>query len=113
MLDQYQCFEMLEGKKRSAMLPKSWNKSFNNGIVIPTKKRRCNECRGKILCVTFNNQSDENKESRASLNLLKRKAPNQFRHMLPYFLKKDDLFVIKTIQISVQFCYFLLKRFFI
>ena len=78
---------MLEGKKISAMLPRSWKKSFNNGVVIPVKMRRCNECKNKILCTTCNNQVNENKEFEAILNLIKREAPNQFGHMLPYFVE--------------------------
>ena len=34
LLDQSQYFDMLEGKKISGMLPKSWKKSFNHGIII-------------------------------------------------------------------------------
>ena len=30
---------MLEGEELSATLFKSWKKSFNNGIPIPTKKK--------------------------------------------------------------------------
>ena len=41
---------MIEGKKISAMLPKSWIKVFNNGIVIQTKLRFCYECSKKIFC---------------------------------------------------------------
>ena len=41
---------MIEGKQVSAMLPKSWKKSFNNGIVIPTKMRFRNECRVEKMC---------------------------------------------------------------
>ena len=44
LLDRSQGFNMLEGKKISAMLPKSWKKSFKSGVVIPTKKRFCKEC---------------------------------------------------------------------
>ena len=87
LLDRSQYFDMLEGKKISAMLPKSWIKSFNNGIVIPAKMRGCDDCRGKILCVTCNNQINEIKEFEANLNLSKRKAPNEFGHMLPYFIE--------------------------
>ena len=35
---------MVEGKIISALLPKSWKKSFDSGIIIPTKMRVCNEC---------------------------------------------------------------------
>ena len=35
---------MIEGKKISAMLPRSWKKSFDSGIIIPAGMRYCNEC---------------------------------------------------------------------
>ena len=44
LLDRSQYFKIIEGKKISAMLPKSWKKSFDSGIIIPTKMRYCNEC---------------------------------------------------------------------
>ena len=40
LIDRSQCFNMIEVKKISAMLPRSWKKSFNNGIPIPTKMIR-------------------------------------------------------------------------
>ena len=85
LLDRSQYFDMWEGKKISAMLPRSWKKSFNNGVIIPTKMRKCNECKDGILCVTCNNKINQNKEFEANLNLLKRKAPNEFGYMLPYY----------------------------
>ena len=44
LLDRSQHFKMIEGKKISAMLPRSWKKSFNSGVVIPAKMRFCNVC---------------------------------------------------------------------
>ena len=76
---------MSEGKKISVMLPKSWKKSFNNGNVIPAKLKGCDKCSGKTLCVACNNEINENEEFEASLNLLKREAPDEFGYMLPYF----------------------------
>ena len=35
---------MKEGKKISAMLPRSWKKSFDNGVIIPKKMRFCKKC---------------------------------------------------------------------
>ena len=67
------------------MLPRSWKKSFKDGIVIPVKIRRCNKCIGEILCDECNNQVNENKEFEANLNLLKRDAPDEFGYMHPYF----------------------------
>ena len=85
LLDRSQNFKMKEGKKISAMLPRSWKKSFESGIIIPKKMRFCNECSDKKTCDKCNNQINENKEFEANLNLLKRKAPNEFGYMLPYY----------------------------
>ena len=112
LLDRSQYFDKLEGIKISAMLPRSWKKSYKNGIVIPVKMRRCNECKNKILCTTCNNQVNENKEFEANLNLLKRKALNQFGYVLPYFMEYDDLFVINYLNRSSVLKCFLLKRIF-
>ena len=68
---------MIEGKKVSALLAKIWRKSFDSGMIIPTKKRFCNKC---------NNQINENEEFEANLNELKRHPPIEFGHMLPYYI---------------------------
>ena len=60
------------------MLPRSWKKSFDSGIIIPTKMRFCNECNDKEICNKCNIQINENKEFEASLNELKRHPPNDF-----------------------------------
>ena len=86
LLDRSQYFKMIEGEKISDMLPKSWEKSFDSGIVIPTKTRFCNECNNKKMCYRCNKQINENKEFEANLYLLKRKAPNEFGYMLPYYI---------------------------
>ena len=70
LLDQSQYFDTLEGKKISAMLPRSWRKSFNNGVVIRTKMRQCNECKDEILCTSCNDQANGNKEFKANQNEL-------------------------------------------
>ena len=44
LLDRSQYFKMIEGKKVSASLPKSFRKSFDSGIIIPTILRFCSEC---------------------------------------------------------------------
>ena len=82
LLDRSQCFNMLKGKKITAILPRSWKKLFENGVKIPTKMRQCNVCKDGVFCSTCNNQINENKEFEANLNLLKREAPNQFGYML-------------------------------
>ena len=85
LLDRSQYFGMLNGKKITAMLPRSWKKSFNNGVIIPTKMRQCNSCKDGILCITCDIKINENKEFEAILNLLKREKPNDFGYMLPYY----------------------------
>ena len=37
-----------------------------------------------MIFTTCNNQNDENKEFEVNLNLIKRQAPNDIGHMLPY-----------------------------
>ena len=80
-------FDMLEVKKISAMLPKSWKKLFNNGIVISEKMRRCDKWRNKKLCATCINQINEIKEFEANRNLSEREAPKEFVYMLPFSIE--------------------------
>ena len=47
LLDRSQYFKMIDGEKISVMLPRSWKKSFDNGIIIPAKMRFCHECKNK------------------------------------------------------------------
>ena len=77
---------MIEGEKISALLPKNWKKSFDSGIIIPTKMRFCNECNDRKISDKCNNQVSENKEFEANLNELKRHPPKEFRQMLPYYI---------------------------
>ena len=85
LLDRSQYFNMKEDKKKSAMLPRSWKKLFDSGIIIPAKMRFCNECNDKKLCDNCKYQDKENKEFSANRNELKREAPNKYGHMLPYY----------------------------
>ena len=78
-------FDMLKGKQISASLPRSWKKSFDNGIVIPLENKRCNEWKDKILCDECNIQIIENKKFEANLSLRKRDVLNQCCPMLPYY----------------------------
>ena len=86
LLDQSQYFNILKGKKVSAMLPRSWKKIFKNVIVLPTKMRRCNECKDGIVCTKCHKQINENEEFETILNKLERHSPNEFGHMLPYYV---------------------------
>ena len=38
------------------------------------------------MCNTYNNQINKNEEFEANLSLLKRKAPNEFGYMFPYYI---------------------------
>ena len=112
LLDRSHNFDMLKGEKISAMLPRSWKKSINNVIVIPEKMKRCDERNDKILCMTCNNDVNENKEFEANLNLLKRKAPNLFGHMLPYIKEEAGLFVkARLLYYFLLFISYLLAKF--
>ena len=68
------------------MLPRSWKKSFDSGIIIPAKMRFCNECIDKKMCDKCNNKINENKKFETNLNELQRHAPNDFGHMFPYYI---------------------------
>ena len=63
LLDPSQYFKMIVGKKTFALLPKSWKKLFNNGIVIPTKVRFCNECNKAKYCDRCKFKLTKNKNS--------------------------------------------------
>ena len=108
LLDRSQYFDMLDGKKITAVLPRSWKKSFDNGVIIPTKMRQCNACKDGILCTTCHNQINENKEFEANLNELKRKTPNDFGHMLPYYVIQFSTFCTKSSIIYSCFLLFIL-----
>ena len=47
--------------------------------------KRCNECKGEIICDKCNNHVNENKKIEAILNSLKRDVPKEFGHMLPCY----------------------------
>ena len=70
LLDRSQYFKTIEGENISAMLPKSWQKSFIGGIAMPAKIRFCNECTDKVTCKRFISQVNENKEFEDILNEL-------------------------------------------
>ena len=63
LLDRSQNFKMIEVEKISAMLPKSCKKSFDSGIIIPTKMRFCNECNNKKYAISVTIKSMKTKKS--------------------------------------------------
>ena len=87
LLDRSQKFKLLRVERVTIILAKSWKKSFNNVITSAVKMRRCVECKGEKLCMTRNNEVNE-KKIEINLNFLRRRAPNQFCHVLPYYKSK-------------------------
>ena len=47
--------------------------------------RFCNQCNDYKTCDKCNNQINENRDFEVNLNLLKRKTPNEFCYMFPYY----------------------------
>ena len=47
--------------------------------------RFCNECNKEKHCNRCKSQINEIREFESNINLLKRQAPDQYGHMLPYF----------------------------
>ena len=85
-LDRKEYFKMADGDKLVAKVPLSWKKSFSLGVVIPHKKRNCNNCTKYILCDDCDKLVNQNKEFSANLNELKREKPNDCGHMLPKYI---------------------------
>ena len=83
---------MIEGKKVSAMLPRSWKKTINSGVIIPEKMRFCNECNDKKMCINCNNQSNENKEFDANLNEVKVKDTHPKNLVICFLIIKYKYF---------------------
>ena len=77
---------MFEGDKLTAKVPSSWKKSFSSVVVIPHKMRNCNQCTKDVLCDDCDKLVNQNKESSANLNEIKRQPPNDFGHMLPKYI---------------------------
>ena len=71
LLERSQYLKMIEGKKLSALLSKSWKKSFDSGLFIPTKRRFCNECDDNKMCNKCTHQIYVFKEIEANINELK------------------------------------------
>ena len=85
LLDRSQYFKMIEGKKITAILPRSWKKSFNSGVIIPEKMSCCNERNDRKVCNISNIQNNEIKVFEANLNEIKRHPPNEFGYMVPHY----------------------------
>ena len=104
LLDRSPYFDMLEGKKITAMLPRSWKKNhLIMASLIPSKMRHCNECKNGILCTTNNNQVYENKEFEASLNELKKHPLNEFGQCFIIIKYNFQLFVLNHLLCNLFF----------
>ena len=87
LLDSKKYFDMQEGKKVVGTFPLSWKKSFETGVIIPSKTRDCEICKENALCEDCNLKTKQVKEFEANLNELKRKPPNEKGQMLPYYIE--------------------------
>ena len=105
LLDRSQYFNMLKGKKNNSYTTKILEKIIRKCSYNSKKMRRCNTCKDGILCITCNNQINENKEFEANLNLLKR---DRFGHMLPYYVIEFSTFCTKSSIIYSCFLLFIL-----
>ena len=85
LIKRNQFFEMRNGNKISSIVPLSWKKSFNTGVVIPNKARFFSICQGNMICNTCNNQINQAKDYKLNINELKRLPPNRLGHMLLYY----------------------------
>ena len=96
-LDRKEFFKMADGDKSVAKVPLSWKKSFNQGVVIPHKKKKCNKCTKDLLCDDCDKLVNQRKEFSVNLNELKRNPPSEFCHMLPKYLIQNMITVNHTI----------------
>ena len=78
LLNCSECFKVIENKKISAIISKSWEKSFHSGVMIPTNMRFSKECSKEKVCNRCNSQNNESKILEAILYLLRRQNPDQF-----------------------------------
>ena len=85
-LDRKEYFNMANGDKFIAKVPLSWIKSFSQGVVIPHKMKNCTDCKKDILCDSYDKLVNQNEEFSTNLNESKREPPNDFGHMLPYYI---------------------------
>ena len=85
LLDSKNYFQMQQGEKVIGKFPLSWKKSFESGVIIPSKERNCKKCKDN-LCEDCELKTKQFKEFEANLNEIKRKPPNEFGYMLPYHI---------------------------
>ena len=53
---------MSDGDNLIAKVPRSWKKSFSQGVVIPHKMRNCTNCKKDILCDNCDKLVNQRKE---------------------------------------------------
>ena len=52
---------MYEGKVAEGKFPRSWKKTFDSGVLIPSKKRDCEDCDDNKLCDECDSKIRQNK----------------------------------------------------
>ena len=86
LLDSKKYLEMCEGKDVEGKFPLSWKKSFDSGVIIPTKTRNCNECNDNELCEDCDLKIRQKKKFQHNLNQLNRKPTDKNGIMKPYYI---------------------------
>ena len=59
-------------------------KSSSYSVVNPHKMKKCKRCTKDICCDACDKLVNQTKKFSANLNEIKRKAPNEFGHMLSW-----------------------------
>ena len=78
-------FKKLDGDKLVPKVPLWCKKSFSFVVIFPHTLRCCSECKNISLFDECDKIVNQRKEFSANLNQIKRQAPYQFGHMLPWY----------------------------
>ena len=87
-LDRKESSEMFDGEKLVTKQALSWKKQFDIGVIIPSKKRNCVNCKKDLICEDSDKLFNQTKMYASNPNELKRQPPNKIGHMLPWYKEK-------------------------
>ena len=77
-LDSKESLKKFDGEKLITKQALSWKKQFDNGVIIPSRKK-------DLICVDCDKLLNQTKIYASNLNELEKKPPENFGHMLPYY----------------------------
>ena len=75
----------------------TWKNHFDIGVVIPSKRRNCVVCINGSICKDCDKLNNQIKVCASNLHGLKRKPPNKFGRMLPYYKEEKNEILNKPI----------------